>query len=269
MSERNEYPPGVPCWVDTLQPDPGAATRCYAQIFGWDFVGAGAMPGAPPGEYYVAQLRGRDVAGVGSLPQGAPPNAAWNTYISAASVDDAARRVEREGGAVVVAPFDVPPTGRIAVLRDPAGAIFCAWKPDGRQGAQIINEPSAWAMSALLTNDPDRACAFYGAVFGWQTDTFDAGGQKVTLFRLPGFVGGEPQQPVPRDVVAILMGMDRVPPHWNVDFWVSDTDAVVTQLKALGGTVIVPPHDAPAFRSANVVDPYGAAFSVSQLLARG
>ncbi len=34
MSERNDYPAGVPCWVDTLQPDPELAMRFYGAIFG-------------------------------------------------------------------------------------------------------------------------------------------------------------------------------------------------------------------------------------------
>jgi uncharacterized protein len=32
MSERNDYPPGVPCWVDTLQPDADAAVRFYGDL---------------------------------------------------------------------------------------------------------------------------------------------------------------------------------------------------------------------------------------------
>src|SRR6266540_621896 len=39
MSQRDEYQPGVPCWLDTLQPDPEAAARFYASLFGWEFVG--------------------------------------------------------------------------------------------------------------------------------------------------------------------------------------------------------------------------------------
>jgi uncharacterized protein len=82
MSERDGFEPGVPCWVDTLQPDPDAALRFYGGLFGWEFEGPGAMPGDPPGRYFVARLRGRDVAGVASQPAaGAPPEAVWNTYI--------------------------------------------------------------------------------------------------------------------------------------------------------------------------------------------
>src|ERR671915_200840 len=68
MSERDGFQPGVPSWVDVMGPDADRLTDFYGAIFGWDFTGPGAMPGDPPGEYFVAQLRGRDVAGVGSLP---------------------------------------------------------------------------------------------------------------------------------------------------------------------------------------------------------
>ena len=54
-------------------------------------------------------------------------------------------------------------------------------------------------MSELSTPEAERANAFYGRVFGWETDSFGP----MTLFRLPGFVGGEPSQPVPRDLVAV------------------------------------------------------------------
>ena len=35
MSTREDYPAGVPCWVDTNQPDPPDAARFYSGLFGW------------------------------------------------------------------------------------------------------------------------------------------------------------------------------------------------------------------------------------------
>src|SRR5215470_13792903 len=35
MSTREDYPAGVPCWVDTNQPDPVGAARFYSGLFGW------------------------------------------------------------------------------------------------------------------------------------------------------------------------------------------------------------------------------------------
>ena len=49
MSRRDEYPAGVPCFVDTLTADLEAAKGFYGGIFGWDFAGPGPMPGDPPG----------------------------------------------------------------------------------------------------------------------------------------------------------------------------------------------------------------------------
>jgi predicted enzyme related to lactoylglutathione lyase len=262
MSERASYPSGVPCWVDTAQPDPQAALEFYGALLGWDFVGPGVMPGDPPGSYYVARVRGRDVAGISSLPaESAGPS--WLTYVAVDSADDAAQRAGEAGGAVLTAPFDARPAGRMAVLQDPAAAMFCVWEAGDRQGAQVINEPAAWAMSTLATNDPTGAARFYGALFGWETEEFRPG---VSLFRLPGYVGGEPEQPVPRDVVAAMLVGERAP-AWTVDVWVRDAEAVAAKTTELGGAVAVAPREIPGFRNAVIADPQGALLSVSELLA--
>jgi uncharacterized protein len=274
MSERDGYQPGVPSWVDNLARDPRRQTDFYGAIFGWEFTGPGATPGDPPGEYFVAQLRGREVAGVGSLPQGGELQPAWNTYVEVESVDSAARDVEAAGGTVLAGPFDAPPAGRIAAVADRAGATFCIWAPAARRGAELVNEPSAWSMSALNTPDPDEAAEFYRAVFGWETQPFQLGEFDVTMFRLPGYVGGNPEQPVPRDVIAAMMPLsggngDGPKPHWSVDFWVADVDATAGRAAELGGTVVVPPYDIPGFRQAVLTDPEGAAFSATQLMMGG
>jgi hypothetical protein len=107
-------------------------------------------------------------------------------------------------------------------------------------------------------------------VFGWQTGSFGPPGAEITLWRLPGYVGGTERQPVPRDVVAVMLDRDgspsSEPPHWSVDFWVDDADRIAEQAAGSGGRVIVPPHDIPRFRNAVLADPQGAAFSVSQLV---
>jgi uncharacterized protein len=270
MSERTHYPPGVPCWVETLQPDPEAATRFYSELFGWQYDGPGPTPGEPPGRYFVARLRGRDVAGVGSKPVQTPPGAFWATHISVESVDRVAAQAWDAGGAVLVAPFDVAPAGRMAVLRDPAGATFCLWEAKERHGAGVVNESKAWAMSSLITRDPDRVRNFYGRLFNWETESLDAGESAIYLCRLPGYVGGEPQQPVPRDVVAVMLSPNDTFPNdrsaeWSVDFWIDDVDAAALKANALGAKVLVPPYDAPGFRRATIADPQGAVFSISQL----
>jgi uncharacterized protein len=263
MSRRDAYPAGVPCFVDTLTADLDAAKEFYGAIFGWEFAGPGAMPGDPPGEYFVARVQGDDVAGVASLPAQSeaaiPP--AWNTHVAVDSTDEAVSRARALGAAVLVEPVDASPAGRLAVIADPAGAVLTLWEAGDRAGAARVNEHAAWAMSLLTTPDPDGAKAFYGELFGWQSEEFGP----VWLFRLPGYVGGEPQQPVPRDVVAAMAKGESTPAAWSVDFWIADADAAAAAAPGLGGTVIAEPFEEAMFRRAVLAAPDGATFSVSQL----
>jgi predicted enzyme related to lactoylglutathione lyase len=263
MSSRDEYPQGVPCWVDVAADDPQAATGFYRELFGWEFTGPGAMPGDPPGSYYVARKGGRDIAGISSKPA-ADVASAWMTYVAVENADDAVARARDAGATVVAPPFDADPAGRMAVLVDPAGAVFAVWEARLRRGAQLVNEPGAWAMSALLAGDVAPAAAFYETAFGWNAETMDGG--PVMLLRRPGYVGGEPHQPVPRDVVAVVLPGQPGDARWMVDFWVSDADGVAARAAELGGAVLEAPHDIPGFRQAVIADPEGAALSVSQLV---
>src|SRR3954471_5217170 len=116
MPERDGYIPGVPCWIDTSQPDPEAAVDFYRGLFGWEF--EDVMPPDAPGKYFIGRIRGGDVAAVGSQGEGAPPQAVWNTYIWVDSADEAAAKVREAGGQVVLEPFDVMDAGRMAVCTD-------------------------------------------------------------------------------------------------------------------------------------------------------
>lgn len=256
------YVAGVPCWVDTLQADPEAAAEFYGKLFGWTFQDPGPMPHG--GKYFVARLRGDDVAGVASL----PPDVArpcWTTYVLVDDLQDACRRARTAGGTVPVAPTDVPPAGAFAIVRDPAGGIIGVWKAAERSGASAVNKIAAWTMNQLTTRDAKRAADFYQALFGWEAEPFGQGGATF-LFRLPNYVGGLPQQPVPRDVVAVMTERrsagDDTGAQWGVDFRVDDVDQTAHLAEQLGGTLAVAPYDTPFSRNAVLADPQGAVFSV-------
>ena len=273
MSERDGYQPSVPCWVATVHADPEATVGFYTELFGWE--AEDVMPADAPARYFMCKLRGRDVAAVGGpLLEGAPLAPAWCTYIWVDSADDTAAKVTDAGGIVVLEPFDLLDASRMAVVADPAGAEFGLWQPGAHKGAQLVNDPGAWAMSQLNTNNTEGAKAFYGAVLGWETDTFDMVEGEITLWRVPGCVGGEPEQPVSREVVGVMAPMRgaRFPAdataHWSVNFWVDDADdAISVRAVQLGGKAVVSPYDAPGFREAVLADPQGASFSVSKLTA--
>ena len=219
------------------------------------------------GEYFVARLDGDDVAGIATLPRSGIAEPAWTTYVSVDDLEATVERVRNTRGAIVVAPFDAQPAGRIAIVAAPTGATFGLWEPQDRAGAQRINEPGAWAMSTLRTRNIAAATPFYSSVFGWTAEPFDAGGATGALLRLPGYVGGLPQQPVPRDVVAAAIEDPHIDvEHWSVDFWIDDVDAAVERVARHGGTVVRSPFDAAPFRRAVIADPAGAVCTISQLI---
>ena len=82
MAERDGYIPGVPCWVDTSQPDPEAAAAFYRGLFGWEL--EDTMPVGSPGSYFMAR-RGSDAAAISSPPQGAEGYAVPDSFNSTTS----------------------------------------------------------------------------------------------------------------------------------------------------------------------------------------
>jgi uncharacterized protein len=278
MPERDGYIPGVPCWVDTSQPDPEAAVDFYSGLFGWDF--ENVMPPGSDGKYFVASLPGGAVAAVGSIPASMPSTATWDTYVSVESTDETASKVRAAGGSVVREPFDVPGAGRTAVFTDPEGAAFCVWQATDFKGAQVVNDPGSLNFNGLHIRDVESAKSFYGSVFGWKTLT--VGGAE--LWTLPGY-GDDLERNDPElrkrvaevggpagfeDVVAsinpIADDQHDVPAHWSVTFAVDDADATAKKATELGGKVAVPPFDAPWVRMTILTDPQGATFIASKFV---
>ena len=282
MSERDGFAPGVPCWVDTWQPDADAAMGFYTELFGWE--AEDTMPDGVEGTHYMCSLRGRDVAAIASRLNAAPgvmrgrsageaeerPVSSWTTYVWVDDVDATIAKAKDAGGSALMESFDALDGGRIAVIADPAGAAIGIWQPGAHKGAQLVNEPSAYAMSALMTTDPEGAKRFYPEVFGWEIETFEMGEDEMVMWLVPGYVGGEPQQPVRRDVVATMLAPsangDAPPAHWDVDFWIADVDAAAAKVEELGGRILTSPFDIPGtgLRQGVFMDPQGATFSLTQ-----
>ena len=197
------------------------------------WVTAASTPNGREGDYFASRVGGRLVAGIGQAPPSSP--AVWSTYVP---VNDLARmlaRAEEAGGARLAEPMEAGSDGRLAVVADATGFPFCLWQAGTRVGAELVNEPNAWAMSLLHTSDLERARAFYGAVFGWELEPMP--GAPFSQWRLSD------------QVVAVVTATDGVssPPHWSVNFAVRDADAIAEHAAALGGIVLMAPIERRAF----------------------
>lgn len=126
MSNRNGAV-GRVCRVDLAAGDIGAAREFYAELFGWSSethrVAGGQVEHFMLGEDVVAsgyQLSRRHLA------NGVPSH--WTPYVGVEDVRASSRMAVRLGASLIVAPFDVPGVGAIALIQDPVGALLGLWQ---------------------------------------------------------------------------------------------------------------------------------------------
>jgi predicted enzyme related to lactoylglutathione lyase len=252
MAEVSSHVPGTFCWVELVANDALMAGRFYEIVFGWD---KREIPMGPDSVYTIWQSGGRDVAamyGRGPAEREGPSH--WRSYLAVDSADDMARKALELDADVLAEPFDVFDIGRMAMLRDPSGAMIALWEPKTHVGVGRTGEPGALCWNELLTRDVEGAAAFYSGLFGWDVRTMDFGGSSYTVFEGPeGPLAGMIAMPDPADAA----------PNWLPYFGVPDTDDRARAAKIAGGQIYVAPADAPGVgRFAVLGDPQGAVVAI-------
>ena len=118
ISVYNE--PGSLVWEEASLSDPAVGKQFYAAVFGYDYQ---PVQGAP--DYETFQVGGGEpLGGIGGLhdaPAGASSH--WLPYFGVPDVDASVAAALDGGGTVPTAATDTP-FGRIAMVRDPFGAVF-------------------------------------------------------------------------------------------------------------------------------------------------
>jgi predicted enzyme related to lactoylglutathione lyase len=258
MARIEKHNPGDFCWLELATTDAAAAKAFYGAVFGWS---PADIPMGDAGVYTMWKLEDLELGAMYQLSgeqakQGIPPH--WMIYVAVTSTDDAIAKAVQAGGKVLMGPHDVPGAGRMAVLLDPAGAVFAVWEARGHIGSRIGDTDGVMTWSELATSDAAKAKEFYKLVFGWGSKAGDAAGMEYTEWINAGRpVGGLFQMP----------GEWRgIPPHWMPYFRVAGCDQTAAKVRENGGQVKVPPTDIPNVgRFAVLGDPQGAVFSIIQM----
>ena len=106
-------------------------------------------------------------------------------------------------------------------------------------------------MSALQTSDPEGARRSTVSCSDGRRSRSRWAASRARCGGCPGYLGGEPHQPVPRDVVAVMVPLGgEEQSQWSVDFWIDDADAAAAKAPELGGAVLAPARDTGGFRQA-------------------
>lgn len=258
MQEAPEYAPGTFCWVELATSDQDAAKKFYTELFGWSFTDNPMGPGMT---YTMLRKDGKEVAALYKMmpevaSMGIPPH--WMSYASTENADETSAKAKALGGTVMQEPFDVMEYGRMAVIKDPTGAVFSLWQPKQHKGAALVNAPGAFCWNELMTTDTKKAGDFYSGLFGLGKDVQNFGPMEYTMFT-------SEDRPA-AGMLQITPEMGPIPPNWLVYFAVDNCDTSVQKATELGATVMKPADDIPAIgRFAILTDPQGAAFAVIAL----
>jgi predicted enzyme related to lactoylglutathione lyase len=248
MNTQIETAFGKVVWHEHASTDAETAKSFYTDLFGWE------LETFKPGEADYTMIKANDQmqGGFNEPEGGAPPH--WLAYVLVQSADETVEKAKSAGGSAIMDPFDVPDVGRLAILKDPQGAVFALIQPSMEGEADTPPAQGTFIWNELTTTDVGGATFFYGAVFGWTFRDEDMGGMTYTIIqRGDSELGGLMTRPE---------GFD-VPTHWKVYIATDDADATVAKAKELGGSVIVEPTDIPDVgRFAVLQDPVGAVFGI-------
>jgi len=249
-------------WYELLTSDLAGAKAFYDTVVGWniqdrsDFPNDYRMIGRSDGKFAGGAMQINEEMKQG----GARP--VWLAYIYSPGVDAHAAAIERDGGKVTMAPFDIPGVGRVAMVTDPQGAPFYIMKPippEGDPNAKSdvfsTDQPQRVRWNELSTEDQDGAIDFYRRQFGWtQEGSMPMGEMGDYRFIQANGV----------NVGAIM----RKPPQLPVSMWtyyigVDDIDRAIAAINNGGGKVLNGPHEIPGGEFAlNGLDPQGASFGL-------
>ena len=120
---------GMVHWSELMTRDLEAAKTYYTSICGWQI---DEVPMPDGNMYYLGMKDDVPMAGMmqmdGPQFEGTPPH--WMTYLAVNDVDAAVQHTKDAGGEVLQDSFDVGGVGRIAILKDPTGAVIGFMTPE-------------------------------------------------------------------------------------------------------------------------------------------
>ncbi|MFO0669300.1 MAG: VOC family protein [Polyangiaceae bacterium] len=237
---------GMFVWRELMTPDVDAALRFYGETFGWKTKG---MPMPHGGTYHLLNAGETGVGGMMQCPDDMktmPPF--WSSYVSVPDVDAACEKAKASGGKVAFGPMNLENVGRMAMILDPQGACFWAFKSAQGDGERSRPGAGHFCWEQLNTTDTGAAKKFYTDVLGWKSQGF---GQGMETF------GVGPRM---EDQAGSLMtAPPGVPAHWLTYVAVDKLGDACARVTRAKGTVVMERLEIPTVGAIAVIkDPQGA-----------
>jgi predicted enzyme related to lactoylglutathione lyase len=255
--KKKEYKQGQFCWVELQTTNPKEAKNFYGELLGWDF----KENPISDSEVYIMASRGKNVI-CGMMTLGkeerdhkVPPH--WNNYVSVKNADETSKKAKTLGGKILAEPFDVMDVGRMAVIQDPTGPIFCIWQPKNHVGmAADSMDLGSFCWNECGTHNVKKAEEFYSKLFSWEI-------KKSTSEKMQyGEIYLEEKHPF-GGIYELTKEMKDVPPHWICYFNVENCKKSTDLAKKMGAAIRMDNMAIPDMGHISVIsDPQGAVFGL-------
>ncbi|BHH82266.1 VOC family protein [Desulforhopalus sp. 52FAK] len=242
-------------WYDVFTDDLSGTATFYSELFGWSFQDLPAsktqvqtivQDGVPIGNAIAVGKRQNKNSG-----------SQWLSYMSVPDVDEAVQVVEDDHGTIHTAAKQLPDRGRVAVVRDPQGALFALLHSSTGDPKDEDLKYSAWLGSELWTTDMEKARIFYTNIAGYE--------EKLVPLTCGDTYHFLMRDEEPRAGIAQIP-WDDVDPIWIPYVGVESVATITSKAIELGATLIMEPDTAfPENEVAILADPSGAIFGIQQI----
>ena len=150
--------------------------------------------------------------------------------------------------------------GRMAVVQDPTGAVFCLWQAKRNTGIGIASVNGTLCWADLSTPDAKRASDFYSGLFGWQSNSADAR-------KIPPAICTSRMASISSEAFhPSKYRPPGAPPHWMAYFRSMMSMPLRSKAKELGAKSVLPPMTMEGVgRMSVIADPQGAVFCDLQI----
>jgi hypothetical protein len=242
-------------WFDLFTLDLKSAGHFYEELFGWSFhpaksgrkiVNTITREGIPIGNAIQINRGKKKVR-----------KSRWLSYLSVENVDASVKLVEQNHGTVYMRPKDLPNRGRVAVVKDPLGAVFAMITALGGDPPEKGMMENFWMGSELWTSNVDSEMDFYHLLFGYEKELVDVGTSSKYCLLVKD---GQPRAGI------VKIPRDDIKPNWVPYIAVEDVMTVAQKAKQFGGILLIEPDQKVREGMLAIIsDPTGAVFAVQQL----
>jgi hypothetical protein len=230
-------------WYNLVTPNIQESKKFYGSIFDWTFEDIQLK-----GQKFSV-IRHKKVA-IGSMLEIPKANASvWLASVSVNDIDEAVARYIKNGGRLLIEPFNVMDSGMQVIVEGPQGEKIAYINNPASPVSFLDNEPNRWIWTELWSNNVQESTAFYENV--WKVTTTSTTVQKQPYFY---FQKGTKK----------VAGMIKNPATGTNTQWVpyinmSDIKQLHKKLKDLEVNVMLAPSETSKGRSIVIFqDPYGA-----------